>query len=156
MFDYDKIHFKEVDDTDVPLQIFFEDEMSEIEFQSFVEDYIDKEQMQGKNKIVFHEFCLSMFSEHDYKLEMHVKFDDYTPDWFPVREVLNGKELLEALEREAPELEDVISEYLDSMKEQAAEEKKPGLNIQIAGAKGIVEDRKGGKEERQTNKDLCL
>lgn len=159
MFDYDKIHFKEVDDTDVPLQIFFEDEMSEVEFESFVEDYIDKGQIQEGNEIVSHEFCLSMYSKEDYKLEMHVKYMDLTPDWLEVLPSFRDADrFIEAFQRANPEIEEVISEYLESLQEQSKNEvsKEAGLDAKIAGAKKQAGAMKENNEGRQDERGFCL
>lgn len=69
MLDYTKITFNELDDTDKPLQAFYNYDLKESEIDSFLEEYATVEEVPEGVSIQKVELCLTIYAQHDFKLE---------------------------------------------------------------------------------------
>ena len=69
MLDYTKITFNELDDTDKPLQAFYNYDLKESEIDDFLEEYATVEEVPEGVSIQKAELCLTIYAQHDFKLE---------------------------------------------------------------------------------------
>ena len=69
MLDYTKITFNELDDTDKPLQAFYNYDLKESEIDDFLEEYATIEEVPEGVSIQKVELCLTIYTQHDFKLE---------------------------------------------------------------------------------------
>ena len=69
MLDYTKITFNELDDTDKPLQAFYNYDLIESEIDDFLEEYATVEEVPEGVSIQKVELCLSIYTRQDFKLE---------------------------------------------------------------------------------------
>ncbi|WP_346991277.1 hypothetical protein [Agathobacter rectalis] len=69
MLDYTKITFNELDDTDKPLQAFYNYDLKESEMEDFLEEYATIEEVPEGVSIREVELCLTIYTPHDFKLE---------------------------------------------------------------------------------------
>lgn len=69
MLDYMKITFNELDDTDKPLQAFYNYDLKESEIADFLEEYATVEEVPEGVSIQKVELCLTIYTRHDFKLE---------------------------------------------------------------------------------------
>lgn len=69
MLDYTKITFNELDDTDKPLQAFYNYDLKESEIDIFLEEYATVEEVPEGVSIQKVELCLTIYAQHDFKLE---------------------------------------------------------------------------------------
>lgn len=69
MLDYTKISFNELDDTDKPLQVFYNYDLQKNEIDDFLEEYATVEEIPEGVSIQKIELCLTIYEKHDFKLE---------------------------------------------------------------------------------------
>ena len=69
MLDYTKITFNELDDTDKPLQAFYNYDLKESEIDDFLEEYATIEEVPEGVSVQKVELCLTIYIHHDFKLE---------------------------------------------------------------------------------------
>jgi hypothetical protein len=69
MLDYTKITFNELDNTDKPLQAFYNYDLKESEIDSFLEEYATVEEVPEGVSIQKVELCLTIYAQYDFKLE---------------------------------------------------------------------------------------
>lgn len=69
MLDYTKITFNELDDTDKPLHVFYNYDLKESEIEDFLEEYATVEEVPEGVSIQKIELCLTIYEQHDFKLE---------------------------------------------------------------------------------------
>lgn len=69
MLDFTKISFNELDDTDKPLQAFYNYNLKENEIDDFMEEYATGEEVPEGVSIQKVELCLTIYARHDFKLE---------------------------------------------------------------------------------------
>ena len=69
MLDYAKITFNEIDDTDKPLQVFYNYDLTQTEIEELIEEYATEDEVPKEVSIVGIELCLTIFARHDFKLE---------------------------------------------------------------------------------------
>ena len=69
MLDFTKITFNELDDTDKPLQVFYNYDLKESEIDIFLEEYATVEEVPEGVSIKKVELCLTIYAQHDFKLE---------------------------------------------------------------------------------------
>lgn len=69
MLNFTKINFNELDDTDKPLQAFYNYDLKENEINDFLEEYATVEEVPEGVSIQKVELCLTIYAEHDFKLE---------------------------------------------------------------------------------------
>lgn len=68
MLDFTKISFNELD-TDKPLQAFYNYDLEESKIDSFLEEYAIFEEIPKDVSIQKLELCLTIYAQHDFKLE---------------------------------------------------------------------------------------
>lgn len=69
MLDYMKIAFNEMDNTDKPLQVFYNYNLKEKEINDFLEECVTIEEVPKGVSIKKVELCLTIYAKHDFKLE---------------------------------------------------------------------------------------
>lgn len=69
MLDYTKITFNELDDTDKPLQAFYNYDLKESEIENFLEEYTTIEEVPEGVSVQKVELCLTIYTQQDFKLE---------------------------------------------------------------------------------------
>lgn len=69
MLDYTKITFNELDDTDRPLQAFYNYDLQKNEIDDFLKEYATIEEVPEGVSIQKVELCLTIYEKHDFKLE---------------------------------------------------------------------------------------
>ena len=69
MLDFTKITFNELDDTDKPLQSFYNYDLKESEIEDFLEEYATIEEVPEGVSIQKVELCLTIYAQNDFKLE---------------------------------------------------------------------------------------
>lgn len=69
MLDFTKITFNELDNTDKPLQVFYNYDLKENDINDFLEEYATIEEVSEGVSIQKIELCLTVYSQHDFKLE---------------------------------------------------------------------------------------
>lgn len=69
MLDFSKITFNEVDDSERPLQIFYNYDLSQNGIEEFIERYATEDDIPKEASICNVELCLTIYSESDFKLE---------------------------------------------------------------------------------------
>lgn len=84
MLDYNKITFNEIDDTDKPLQVFYNYNLSRKEIEEFVEEYATVDEVPRGIYLCGIELCLSIYSSHDFKLEAVITNDNAEQFWIEV------------------------------------------------------------------------
>ena len=69
MLNYAKITFNELDDTDKPIQAFYNYNLKRNEINDFIEEYATVEEIPENVSIQKIELCLTIYARHDFKLE---------------------------------------------------------------------------------------
>lgn len=69
MLDFLKISFNELDNTDRPLQVFYNYNLKGSEINDFLEEYATVEEVPEGVSIQKVELCLTIYARHDFKLE---------------------------------------------------------------------------------------
>lgn len=69
VLDFTKITFNELDDTDKPLQVFYNYDLKGSEIADFLEEYATDEEVPEGASIQKVELCLTIYTRHDFKLE---------------------------------------------------------------------------------------
>lgn len=69
MLDYTKITFNELDNTDKPLQAFYNYDLKESEIENFLEEYATIEEVPEGVSVQKVELCLNIYTQQDFKLE---------------------------------------------------------------------------------------
>lgn len=69
MLDYTKITFNELNDTDNPLQVFYNYDLEKREIDNFLEEYMTADEVPENTSIQNVELCLTIYADHDFKLE---------------------------------------------------------------------------------------
>lgn len=69
MLDFTKITFNELDNTDKPLQAFYNYDLKESEINDFLEECATVEEVPEGIHIQKVELCLTIYARHDFKLE---------------------------------------------------------------------------------------
>ena len=98
MLDYRKITFNEIDDTDKPLQAFYNYDLSREEIEDFVEKYATEDEVPRGMYLFNIELCLSIYSAHDFKLEAVVTNDNAEQFWIEIsKQFTNADEFIQMI-----------------------------------------------------------
>ena len=82
MLDYTKITFNEIDDTEKPLQVFYNYDATQTEIEELVEEYADEDEVPRGMYLCGIELVLTIYSRNDFKLEGVVSNDNAEQFWF--------------------------------------------------------------------------
>lgn len=82
MLDFTKISFNEIDDTDKPLQVFYNYDATQTEIENLVEEYATEDEVPRGMYLCGIELCLSIYSSSDFKLEAVCTNDNNEQFWF--------------------------------------------------------------------------
>lgn len=86
MLDYSRITFNEIDDTDKPLQVFYNYDLSQEEIDEWLANGFTCKEIPKGITIVGIELCLTIFSRHDFKLEMVCTSDGENKYWIELED----------------------------------------------------------------------
>ena len=82
MLDYTKITFNEIDDTDKPMQVFYNYDATQTEIEELVDEYASEDEVPRGMCLCSIELCLSVYSRNDFKLEAVCSNDNAEQFWF--------------------------------------------------------------------------
>lgn len=82
MLDYTRITFNEMDNTDKPLQVFYNYDVEQTEIEELVEEYADEDEVPRGVYLCGIELALTIYSRNDFKLEGVVSNDNAEEFWF--------------------------------------------------------------------------
>lgn len=95
MLDYTKIVLNELDDTDKPLQAFYNYDLEQDEIDDFLEEYATVEEVPEGVSIQKIELCLTLYSKYDFKLEACCTDIDNNQYWVELNmQFTNADELI--------------------------------------------------------------
>lgn len=98
MLDYTKITFNEIDDTDKPLQVFYNYDVTQTEIEELVEEYADEDEVPRGMYLYGIELCLTIYSARDFKLEGVVTNDNNEQFWFELdKQFTNADEFIQLI-----------------------------------------------------------
>lgn len=98
MLDFTKISFNEIDDTDKPLQVFFNYDLSETEIYDLVDEYATEDEVPKGMILCSIELLLSIYSRNDFKLEAVVNNDNGEQFWFELnKQFSNADEFIQLI-----------------------------------------------------------
>ena len=98
MLDYRKITFNEIDDTDKPLQVFYNYDLSQKEINEWLANEVTCEEIPEEITIVGTELCLTIFSRHDFKLEAVCTSDGGSQYWIELdNQFTNADEFIQMI-----------------------------------------------------------
>lgn len=94
MLDYTKITFNEIDDTDKPLQVFYNYDLTQTEIRELVEEYAAEDEVPRGMYLCSIELCLSIYSRNDFKLEAVCNNDNAEQFWFELNKQFSNADKL--------------------------------------------------------------
>lgn len=98
MLDYTKITFNEIDDTDKPLQVFYNYDATQTEIEKLVEEYATEDEVPRGMYLHGIELCLTIYSARDFKLEGVVTNDNNEQFWFELdKQFTNADEFIQLI-----------------------------------------------------------
>lgn len=98
MLDYTKITFNEIDDTDKPLQVFYNYDATQTEIEKLVEEYATEDEVPRGMYLYGIELCLTIYSARDFKLEGVVTNDNNEQFWFEFdKQFTNADEFIQLI-----------------------------------------------------------
>ena len=98
MLDYTKITFNEIDDTDKPLQVFYNYDLTQTEIEELVEEYATEDEVPEDTHLCSIELMLSIYSRNDFKLEAVCNSDDGEQYWIELdRQFRNADEFIQLI-----------------------------------------------------------
>lgn len=98
MLDYTKITFNELDDTDKPLQAFYNYDLKESEIDSFLEEYATIEEVPEGVSIQKVELCLTIYAQYDFKLEACCTDTNNEQYWVEInKQFINADEFIQMI-----------------------------------------------------------
>lgn len=97
MFDYTKISFNEMDNDEVPLQFFFNYNLSADELDTFLAYNTTDEDISEDKNVTSLEICVCMFSEYDWKVQLICTLDDNSQEWVDLLDVDECDEFIEII-----------------------------------------------------------
>lgn len=98
MLNYEKITFNEIDDTDKPLQVFYNYDVSQEEINEWLANEVACAEIPEEITIVAIELCLTIFSRHDFKLEAVCTSDWGSQYWIELEyQFTNADEFLQMI-----------------------------------------------------------
>ena len=98
MLDYTKITFNEIDDTDKPLQVFYNYDATQTEIEKLVEEYATEDEVPRGMYLYGIELCLIIYSARDFKLEGVVTNDNNEQFWFELdKQFRNADEFIQLI-----------------------------------------------------------
>ena len=170
MLDYTKITFNELDDIDKPLQAFYNYDLKESEIDDFLEEYATVEEVPEGVSIQKVELCLTIYAQHDFKLEACCtdtnneqywveinkqftnanEFIQMIPDCGKIKLYHAGFEIVSEITKESVE-NDLYDFFNDKMETgDAPEIERVGRypDMYVTGDSGIIIDCIGGKQIR--------
>ena len=81
MLDYTKVTFNELDDTDKPLQVFYNYDLEQSEIDDLLREYATVEEIPEGVSVQKVELCLTIYARHDFKLEACCTDTDNNQYW---------------------------------------------------------------------------
>jgi hypothetical protein len=115
MLDITKLSFNEMDNTETPLQFFFNYNVTDAEKQDFISDISHDE------KCTNIEVCLDMYSNDDWKLEAIIDYESGKQEWIDINEAFHSAteylEIIHNTKTERAEEAYANYEYLRNYKE---------------------------------------
>lgn len=98
MLDYMKIAFNEMDNTDKPLQVFYNYNLKENEINDFLEECVTIEEVPKDISIKEVELCLTIYAKHDFKLEACCTDTNNKQHWVEItKQFTNADEFIELI-----------------------------------------------------------
>ena len=98
MLDYSKITFNEIDDTDRPLEVFYNYDLTQTEIEKLVRKYATEDDVPKGVRLCNIELMLSIYSKNDFKLEAVGNDDDGEQYWIELeQQSRNEDELLQLI-----------------------------------------------------------
>ena len=98
MLDYTKITFNEIDDTNKPLQVFYNYDATQTEIEKLVEEYATEDEVPRGMYLHGIELCLTIYSARDFKLEGVVTNDNNEQFWFELdKQFRNADEFIQLI-----------------------------------------------------------
>lgn len=86
MLDYTKITFNELDDTNDPVQIFYNYDLRENEIDDFLEECATVDEVPENTSIQKVELCLTIYTRYDFKLEACCTDANNNQYWIDINE----------------------------------------------------------------------
>ena len=97
MLDFTKIAFNEVDNEN-PLQVFYGYDLTQSEIDKFLEEYATCEEVPEGVSIQNIELCLTIYSQHDFKLEACCTSADNEQYWVEInKQFTNADEFIQLI-----------------------------------------------------------
>ena len=84
MLDYTNITFIEFDDTDKPLQVFYNYDLEQSEIDDLLREYATVEEIPEGVSVQKVELCLTIYARHDFKLEACCADTDNNQYWIEI------------------------------------------------------------------------
>lgn len=98
MLDFTKITFNEIDNTDKPLQVFYNYDVTQTEIEQLIEEYATEDEVPRGMYLCGIELCLSIYSSHDFKLEAVCTNDNNEQFWFELdKQFANADEFIQLI-----------------------------------------------------------
>lgn len=94
MLDYSKVTYNEIDDTDEPLQVFFNYEVAQADIEKIVEAYATDDEVPKGMYLCGMELCLCVYSINDFKLEAVCSNDNAEQFWFEINNQFRDADIL--------------------------------------------------------------
>lgn len=82
MLDYTKITFNEIDDTEMPIQVFYNYDVTQTKIEELVEQYAEENEVPRGMCLCGIELVLNIYSKNDFKLEAVCSNDNGEQFWF--------------------------------------------------------------------------
>ena len=98
MLDFTKMTFNEIDETDVPLQIFYGYDLNKQEIKNFLDIYATAEEVPEDVSIQKIELLLSVYAKHNFKLEACCTDSNNNQYWVEINlQFVNADEFIRLL-----------------------------------------------------------
>ena len=98
MLDFTKMAFNEINETDIPLQIFYGYDLNKQEIKNFFDTYATVEEVPEGVSIQKIELLLSIYAKHDFKLEACCTDSDNNQYWVEINlQFANADEFIRLL-----------------------------------------------------------
>lgn len=86
MLDYTKLSFNEIDNDDIPVQVFYGYSLNKDQINTFLAEYATCEEVPEGVSVQAIEICLSVYTQGDYKLEACCTDTDIEQYWVTIAE----------------------------------------------------------------------
>lgn len=105
MLDYTKITFNEIDNTETPVQIFYNYNAAQKEIEELVEQYAEENEVPRGMYLCGIELVLNIYSKNDFKLEAVCSNDNGEQFWFEInKKFRNADEFIQLIPNEKQHL----------------------------------------------------